>query len=188
MISTLKLPFRFDAGKLRDDVRLFAPDSWTPHFNVHYYEGDWSGMALRAPQDANVSLFPDPAASRFVDTEALSHCMYVPQVLKAFKCSTETVRFLRLGAGSAIHNHRDYELSFEDGLARVHIPVTTNPLVEFIHDGKLIEMTEGEAWYLNFNLHHSVANNSFEDRVHLVIDCVVNDWLRDIFAANSKVQ
>ena len=42
-------------------------------------------------------------------------------------------------------------------------------------------MKEGEAWYLNFNLKHSVVNRSAEDRVHLVIDCVLNDWLREFF-------
>jgi hypothetical protein len=33
-------------------------------------------------------------------------------------------------------------------------------------------MNEGEAWYLNFNLYHSVENNGRDERVHLVIDCV----------------
>ena len=38
-------------------------------------------------------------------------------------------------------------------------------------------MQEGEAWYLNFNLPHRVKNGSSSDRLHLVMDCTVNDWL-----------
>jgi len=43
-------------------------------------------------------------------------------------------------------------------------------------------MGPGEAWYLNFDLVHRVENNGAEERVHLVIDCVVNDWLAGFFA------
>ena len=40
---------------------------------------------------------------------------------------------------------------------------------------------EGEAWYLDLNLRHRVDNHSDTDRIHLVIDCVVNDWVRALF-------
>jgi len=181
MISVLRLPFKFDSKSLQSDLRNFTPADWTPHFNVHYYEGDWSGIALRATKGAHVQLYPDPTATGFEDTAMLLRCSYIPEVLKAFECELETVRFLRLGAGASIREHRDYKLSVEDGVARVHIPVKTNSQVEFYLDGKRIEMQEGEAWYLNFNLHHSVKNTSGEDRVHLVVDCIVNDWMRDFF-------
>ena len=42
-------------------------------------------------------------------------------------------------------------------------------------------MLEGEAWYLNFNLKHSVRNHGVSERIHLVIDCIANDWLRSFF-------
>ncbi len=41
-------------------------------------------------------------------------------------------------------------------------------------------MGEGEAWYLDLNLRHTVRNRGDETRIHLVIDCVVNDWLRAV--------
>jgi aspartyl/asparaginyl beta-hydroxylase (cupin superfamily) len=93
----------------------------------------------------------------------------------------ESARFLRLGAGANIREHRDYQLGFEDGFARIHIPVQTNRQVEFYLDGQSIEMSEGEAWYLNFNLKHRVSNGGETDRVHLVVDCLLNDWLRSFF-------
>lgn len=181
MKPVLKLPFTFNAAKLRADVDRFGPFDWTPHFNKAYYEGDWSGIPLRASKDAHVGLYPDPTASEFVETEMLRRCAYVPAVLASFKCETETVRFLRLGPGDQILEHRDYKLSVEDGIARVHIPVKTSPGVEFYLDDHPVVMNEGEAWYLNFNLKHRVKNNGPHERVHLVIDCIVNDWLAGFF-------
>lgn len=186
MISTLKLPFVFDSQLLKIDLQKFAFDEWTPHFNKHYYEGDWSGIAFRAPKGAAVQLYPDPAATTgYENTEMLSRCPYVAETLAAFKCELESARFLRLGAGSNIREHRDYRLGYEDGVVRVHIPVQTNPKVEFYLDGQKIDMNEGEAWYLNFNLKHRVVNGGETDRVHLVVDCVLNDWLRAFFTSEN---
>lgn len=41
-------------------------------------------------------------------------------------------------------------------------------------------MKPGELWYLNVNRYHSVTNGGSTDRIHLVIDCIVNDWLREM--------
>ena len=182
MIATLKLPLSFDLQALKRDLQNLAPEDWTPHFNTQYYEGDWSGVPLRAPANAHVSLYPDPTAEEYVDTEVIVRCPSVSDALEKFECETESVRFLRLGAGAVIREHRDYKLSVEDGIARVHIPIKTSPDVEFYLDGTRLEMKEGEAWYLNFNLPHSVRNNSLDERIHLVIDCIVNDWFRELFA------
>jgi hypothetical protein len=181
MIPTLRLPFQFDREKLRHDLELFGAGDWTPHFNTGYYDGDWSGIALRAAKDAHLDLYPDPIAETFVDTQMLARCSYVPSVLASFQCEIETARFLRLAAGSQIKEHRDYKSGYEDGYARLHIPIVTDPLVEFYLDGQRIDMLPGETWYINVNLKHRVINNSPIDRVHLVVDCLVNDWLAKIF-------
>lgn len=180
--STLKFPFSFDADLLQTDAQKFAPDEWITHFNTAIYQGDWSGIALRAVKGGHLPLYPDPlAADGFIETEMMNRCHYVRNVLSEFECELTTVRFLKLGAGAQIRPHRDYQLGIEDGEIRIHIPVATNPQVEFILDGQKVEMKEGEAWYLNFNLFHSVRNDGETDRIHLVVDCVVNDWIRSYF-------
>jgi hypothetical protein len=181
MVNVLKLPFSYDVAALRADLAVFAPDDWTPHFNKGYYEGDWSGIALRAPENAHMEIYPDPTAETYVDTVHMKRCRYIPEVIDSFKCTLESARLLRLGPGDRILEHRDFKLSFEDGVARVHIPVKTTPDVEFYLDNTLVRMDEGEAWYLNFNLKHRVTNNGSGERVHLVLDCIVNDWLTRFF-------
>ena len=183
MRPTLKLPFSFDAQPLKAEAESFGPADWTPHFNTGYYEGDWSGIALRAPANAHplLALYPNPTAETYEDTAALTKCPSVSRVLDRFECPTESVRFLRVGAGSSIREHRDYDLGIEDGLARIHIPIKTSSEVEFYLDGNRVIMNEGEAWYLNFNLPHRVENKGTSERIHLVVDCVANDWLRSFF-------
>jgi hypothetical protein len=182
-LATWKLPFTFDIARLRQDASLFTPHEWTPHFNTGNYQGDWSVVPLRAPKGAHLAIYPDPTAKEFCETEMMARCVYVPEILREFACETTSARFLKLGAGAFIRRHRDYQLGLEDGEVRLHIPAYTNPQVEFLLDDKRVEMQPGETWYLNVNLFHSVSNNSPQDRIHLVIDCIVNDWLRAFFPA-----
>lgn len=176
--TTLRLPLQFDFARLQRDAAQFAPSQWQKHFNTHVYEGDWSGVALRMLPDAATPLFPDPNSKQgFVDAPAMAQTSYVAEVLRALHCQVNSARFLKLAAGSSIKRHRDYQLGIEDGEVRLHIPVQTNAMVEFYMDDVRVPMAQGELWFLNFNHYHSVLNRSEQDRIHLVIDCVVNDWL-----------
>lgn len=177
--SILRLPLTFDPQRLQADAARFGPEEWVAHFNTHVYQGDWSGVALRAVPGAHVALFPEPLArSGFEDTDAMRRMSYIPTVLDQIPCPKAAVRLLKLAAGSNIRRHRDYYLGPEDGEVRLHVPVVTNPDVDFVLDDQRVPMAEGELWFLNFNKYHSVDNRSSVDRIHLVIDCVVNDWLR----------
>ncbi len=180
---SVKLPLSFDPARLQRDAARINDPEWTPHFNKAIYEGDWSGVALRSVGGTTDKLYPDPTSTVFADTEMLGRCPYIQEVLGAFHCSLTSVRILRLRAGAKIGEHRDYKLGYEDGEVRIHIPIQTAREVEFFLDGRQVFMEEGEAWYLNLNLPHRVHNGSSIDRLHLVVDCVVNDWLAALFQA-----
>lgn len=179
--SSARLPLWFDPAGLQADVGALTPSDWIPHFNTRYYEGDWSGAALRAVGGVADRLYPDPTAGdQYADTSLLDRCPNVRAALGAFRCPLLAVRFLRLGPGSRIREHTDYNLSVEDGEVRIHVPVTTNPGVEFRLDGAPVDMAPGEVWYLDLNLPHAVVNAGLVSRVHLVIDCVVNGWMQQL--------
>lgn len=179
-----RLPFRFDATSLRRDVDGLTPDDWVPHFNPSYYEGDWCGVALRSIDGHAGQLYPDPTgAGCFADTPTLARCPAARRVLDQFSCPLLAVRFLRLGPHSRIKEHADLNLGYEDGEVRIHVPVMSSPDVAFLLGGDRIDMAEGEAWYLDLNLPHSVVNSGASARVHLVVDCVVDPWLDDVLTS-----
>lgn len=180
-VAFRKLPLVFDALRLQTDLASIAPEEWTPHFNTAYHDGGWSGVALRTTAGAHVALYPNPSSTEFVDLPLLDRCPYIRDVLATFDCPLQVVRLLKLRAGSRIREHRDHALSYEDGEVRLHIPIATNPGVEFALDGEAVPMAPGECWYLNFNLPHRVDNRGGSDRVHLVIDCARNPWLERFF-------
>ena len=88
---------------------------------------------------------------------------------------------MKLAAGSIIKEHSDYDLCYEDGAVRFHIPVVTNPEIEFYLNNERIILNAGECWYLRLSDPHRVNNFSLEDRVHLVVDATVNDWITETF-------
>ena len=186
MHASFPLSVTFDPVRLQADLDAIVAADYVPHFNTRVYTGDWSVVPLRSIGGAANHIYPDPTKKdEFADTPLLARCPYVREVLAFFQCPQQSVRFLRLKAGSIIRTHRDYELGFEDGEVRLHIPVRTNPDLFFVLDGRRVIMREGEVWYNNLNLPHSVENRGSTDRIHLVVDCVVNDWLRDLLLADA---
>jgi len=186
MLSCLKLPLTFEPEGLQSDLDRVASDEWVRHFNDRYYEGEWSGVALRTVSGASTQIYSDPVKNEpLTDTPVLSRCPSLQRALATFECPVKSARLLKLGPGARIIEHRDYNLSLEDGEVRLHVPITTDGRVQFYLNGERIAMLAGECWYINANLPHKVENHSDMDRVHLVIDCEVDDWLRSLVASVS---
>ncbi len=180
MITTdiLRFPFTFDVDRLRADLAALPPDGWVRHFNTAIYSGEWSGVSLRSV-GGSTAIYPDPSArDRYEATAILGSLPYISEVLAGFRCNLFSVRLLKLGPGASVREHRDF---FQDDEIRVHIPIVSGPGVGFYLDGEQVVMGEGECWYMNFNRPHRVENNGDSDRIHLVVDCEVNDWIRSLF-------
>ena len=184
--TTLRLPLTFDAARLQTDFACLTEQDWIPHFNRAYYEGDWSAVPLRSIGGRSDHIYSDPVRRDFASTEVLKRCPYFEEVLGAFPCPLLAVRLLRLKSGSRIREHTDLNLGYEDGEIRLHVPVHTNPDVEFYLAGERVILAEGECWYVNTSLPHRVVNGGGADRIHLVIDCVVDEWVRDMFEGPGR--
>jgi hypothetical protein len=182
----LRLPISVDAALLARDLDGLSSAAWIGHYVKQNYDGDWSVIPLRAPAGETHPLrmiYSDPGCKVFEDTPLLDACPYLREVVATFQAPLRAVRLMRLTAGSVIKEHHDVELSFEDGSVRLHIPVVTNPDVDFRLNGTRVVLEAGSCWYLRLSDPHSVANRGTEDRVHLVIDTVVNDWIGRVFTA-----
>ncbi len=77
----------------------------------------------------------------------------------------------KLKAGGKITPHRDSHPSFHAG-HRIHVPITTNSRVRFMIDGRPYRLEVGEAYEVNNQLQHSVANKGAEDRITFIFDYV----------------
>ncbi|AMP97900.1 hypothetical protein AY601_0963 [Pedobacter cryoconitis] len=179
MIVCAKVTVFPEYALMLQEVKSASPH-WDNHFNSGNYEGNWKVLPLRSIGGQNTIIPGLTANDIFADHPNLDMFPSIRKLLAAFQCTVKSVRLLNLAAGAVIKPHSDQELSFEQGEARLHIPLITNPDVAFYVQDERITMQPGECWYMNANLQHHVTNGGKTDRIHLVIDCEVNTWLRDL--------
>jgi hypothetical protein len=77
----------------------------------------------------------------------------------------------KLKAGGVISPHRDSHPSFTHA-HRIHVPVTTNPGVRFMINGRPHKLQVGQAYEINNQRNHSVMNAGAEDRITFIFDYV----------------
>ena len=192
MIKFVKLKQRFDVVRLQEEVANLESTFWKPHYNLKHYEGDWVTLPLRSINgDINnhVSIQSSSLQENmaYENTFLLEKSLYLKSVISFFQCEKLSVRLMNLDIGATIKEHTDYDMNFENGEARFHIPITTNAGVSFFIEDQKILMNEGECWYLNLSLKHSVNNFGDANRIHLVVDCKVNEWIKNLLEQEAEL-
>ncbi|HEX8621333.1 MAG TPA: aspartyl/asparaginyl beta-hydroxylase domain-containing protein [Allosphingosinicella sp.] len=186
--ARVRLPFAFDPAPLVADLDRLAREDWIEQPLRANYEGGWDIVPLRAGAGETHPIrlvYADPAPeARFADTRWLARLPAFRAALDRFECPLRSVRLMRLAAGSRIREHCD-DLDAEVGNLRLHVPVTTNPGVDFRLGGLRVEMAPGSVWYLRLSDPHRVANRGSTDRVHLVLDATVNGWLARMLSGGT---
>lgn len=180
-----QLDIHFNPAVLRADMEKIETPEWVEHVNQRAYNGQWDVFPLRC--DAQhveghpiLQSFAIETAEQWQNLPIVDQCPSFKAVLDELEnqnIEIYSARLMRLHAGSVIAEHRDHGVGHECGEARLHVPITTNPHVEFRVNKQQIPMQPGELWYIDADKPHSVANRGATDRVHLVIDCKVNEWL-----------
>jgi len=171
-----RLPFEFCAERLAADLASVREEDWIAHYNPDDHEGKWSLAALRSPAGMQTNIWSCAIPDICQPTPLLERCEYFQHVLNRIPVTMSSARLMRLDAGATIKKHCD---SFGDEEIRIHVPVTTNPQVEFTLAGERVEMEAGSCWFMDFRLPHSVVNHGSDSRIHLVIDAYRNEWFRD---------
>lgn len=186
LVRHLKFPITFDPTRLQQDLDYVMDKKWVAHYNTQNYQGAWTSLALMSADGVSSSIHALPIDDKeIVYTEIMNNCHYFKEILETFAFEKTAVRLLKLAVGAEVKPHSDHCLGYEDGTFRIHIPICTNPEVEFILDNQRLVMKEGECWYINANFIHSVANRGTQDRVHLVIDGIRNEWSDQLFFKNA---
>lgn len=132
----------------KEDVRFFDEDH-------HWFPGRRLNPRLRA--------VPEFFATYFRQSE-LQNC-----------------RIQGLTGGGELGLHRERIIGIpkreQHYKLRFHLPVVTNPQVQFLMDGQTFRMDAGHVYLFNQWCLHGVANQSDQLRVHLYWDLYLNDYI-----------
>jgi len=131
-------------------VLLFCDEAW-PDGEVHHESG-WEHLAVAAM----------PLVNEIIETYYTKGGI----VIRAMAA--------RLAAGGRINPHIDALKSFHMS-HRIHVPITSNPAVRFMIEGKPYPFEVGKAYEINNQKKHSVLNMGKEDRISFIFDYVPPD-------------
>lgn len=171
----IKLPIRFSAEALEAEVRTLPKSAWVPHATG--FPGN-DAVRLVTPGGQPTDAFQGPMRP----TEFLQRCPYIMQVMAELGGVWGRSRLMGLGAGAEVPEHVDAHYHWRTHL-RIHVPIITNPGVEFTCGGETVHMGAGECWLFDSFRWHEVHNRGREHRVHLVLDTVVSERLWDLIEA-----
>lgn len=175
-MDAFRLPLVFDPVRLAQDVSRLEGLSRLPQPGP-YHKGEWTGIALYSTGGVQSAAPAFPSLFPYQFTADAAHAPYLCEILSSFPFPLHVVRVLRLQAGGLIRAHFDFDTTFQFGLVRLHIPLQTNPDVEFLIAGRRYDMRVGELWYGDFSQLHEVANRGNAARLHAVVDAELNDEL-----------
>ena len=193
MQSAYKLPLSFDPGPIVEEVcKAESKSAWIDHWaDSTAIPGTWVFIPLVASPGDLPGAIASERERALRSMPILAELPHTRNIIDSFHTEVLRARLMKLKAGAVIKEHRDFAYfggqrwSFERGRIRVHIPIITGANVFWMLSGKRIDMKAGEAWYVNVCMPHSVENRGDTDRIHLVIELEVNEWVRKMFPPES---
>jgi len=173
----IKLPFRFDAARLQEEIAAIPAEAWAKHPNN--IPGNSALRLITVGGTEN-----DDVAGAMAPTPNLLASPYLQQVLSHFGVVWSRSRLMKLGPGPAVPGQPGLNYPwFPPG--RLHIPVVTTPDVKFFCDDEVVHMAQGDAWIFDNWRIHRVENHSDIERIHLVADTTGNGRFWDMAHATA---
>ncbi|MGI9277938.1 MAG: aspartyl/asparaginyl beta-hydroxylase domain-containing protein [Endozoicomonas sp.] len=181
-------------GIRQDVLRLLETGEWVEHVNQKDYSGGWQVLPLRGlacHRDTNPILqafqISEEDPQSYLNYPVMENAPGIDTFLQQFCCGVMSARLMKLDPGAKINTHRDDGLCFSKGQARLHLSLVSDEKVAFTVADEAVPIREGELWYLNADEPHSVVNNSDTSRIHLVVDCLSNDWLKGVIGLSDRI-
>jgi hypothetical protein len=176
---------QFDPHGLATEYRKIQGYPWIRHPSSMFHDNAWFALPLFAVNGAMEKMIAKEG--EFHPTPALLETQAFKQVIDFFQCPLKRVRLLLLKAGGAIREHTDEPFYGDQETVNIHIPILTNPSVQFVVGGRQFYMQPGECWCVDTLQPHSVSNQGSTDRIHFVMHCVVNPSITELLANASLV-
>ena len=175
----IKLPFEFDVERMQAEVAAIPESDWRPHPQGHPGNSALPLIALGGnPMD-------DGVAGTMLPTPHLEKCEYLQQVLASFETVFGRSRLMRLEGKSEATLHVDTNYYWADRV-RIHVPITTSPVIEFICNERSVHMAAGESWIFDAWRLHNVLNPTGDQRIHLVADTVGSAAFWDLVGRGER--
>lgn len=176
---------------------------WADHYSSYNKGKSWTAVALRGyggladfiikPSEMSKKWRADHPAEcgwSVYDTPLREAVPEFEELIGMVPGECQRIRLMRLAPGGGeLTRHADITDPesgvADDRIARIHIPLVTNPEVRFtgwLPDGSTVErhMACGEAWYLDTRKPHRAVNGGDTPRVHLVLDVRSSGSLRSL--------
>jgi uncharacterized protein (TIGR03032 family) len=159
-----RLPLRFDAGRIEEEVLQFSEDEWRAHPQGH--AGNTALPLVSVGGGLN-----DDVKGPMRPTPLLARCPYLQQVLASLGTVIGRARLMRIAGQHDATPHVDTNYYWMHHV-RVHIPAITYPEVRFLCLDQSVHMAAGECWIFDSWKTHNVINPVEAPRIHLVADTV----------------
>ena len=160
----VRLPIRFSADALAGEVSSLPSSAWVAHPNA--FPGN-NAVRLITPG----GMPTDALEGSMAPTEHLLACPYIMEIMSELAGTWGRSRLMGLAPGAEVPAHVDSHYYWRTHL-RIHIPVITNPGVEFTCGDETVHMAPGECWIFDSFQRHEVHNRGNAHRVHLVLDTI----------------
>lgn len=160
----LRLPIKFDAVALASEVSSLPSSAWVAHPNA--FPGNNAVRLITTDGMAT-----DAIGGRMAATDYLRACPYIMELMSELGGTWGRSRLMGLAPGAEVPAHADSHYYWRTHI-RIHIPVITNPGVEFTCAGETVHMAAGECWVFDSFQRHEVHNRGDAHRTHLVLDTV----------------
>ena len=126
----------------------------------------------------NNKYYQDAITYGLKPTKYLDYCPYIRNIINSFNTNIYHCVISKLEAEKNIHKHKDMiQTPMKEDftkILRVHLPIITNPDVEFFIGDPILKkhyLKEGVLYFTRTgDRTHKVYNNSDSDRYYLIID------------------
>ena len=186
-----KLDISYSDSELEPIVKWCGENKeYTPVITKYNKKGNWKAISLKG-YDVDPLVISKPNVLGVSEGGSLQETplfteLNIPSILDKIPAETERVRLMKLKAGTKLSKHTDkVDKEIKNGeIVRLHIPIITSEQVTMITwlEPKIsteFKMRKGECWWLDVSKPHQVLNESEIDRVHLVIDVYVNNFMTE---------
>lgn len=164
-VPFVQLPLSFDAARLAAEIDALGESPWRPH--PQGFVGN-SALPFIASEGDPAS---ESTSGPMRPTPYLEHCPYLQEVLASLGCVIGRTRLMRLAGQAEASAHIDINYYWRERM-RIHVPIATQPTVQFHCGDAVLNMKAGECWIFDTWRRHRVVNDAVQPRTHLVVDSV----------------